>query len=134
MSGVSIIVADCVASLASQAVTRVRYAAGAYSTTAGSKGVFVPGTTTQTTIAGCIGPIDDRTRMLLPEGIRLHARYMLHTLADVRGDQPTATGTSITQADDIIYNSRTYAVYQDRRWVDHGQYRRFVLVERTAEP
>ena len=134
MAGIPIVVADAVMSLASQAVTRRRFAAGAYSTTAGSKGVFVPGTGTDSTISVCIGPIDDRTRMLLPEGIRLHARYLMHTLADVRGDQPTVSGTSITQADAIIYNSRTYQVFQDRRWVDHGQYRRFVLVEQTAEP
>ena len=39
MAGVPVIVTDCVTSLATVEVKRVRYAAGAYSTTAGSKGV-----------------------------------------------------------------------------------------------
>lgn len=134
MSGISIRVDDAVMSLAAQAVVRYRTAAGSYSTTSGSKGVFVPGASTSTTIVACVGPIDDRTRTLLPEGIRLRARYLMHTLADVRGDLPTASGTAIYQADRIGYNGRTYQVYQDRRWVDHGHYGRFVLVEETAEP
>jgi hypothetical protein len=134
MAGVPVIVTDCVTSLATVDVTRVRYAAGAYSTTAGSKGVFVAGTPTNTTIAAVIGPIDGRTRDLLPEGIRLRARYLCHTTADVRGDQPTASGTAITQADRIIFNGRTYQVYQDRDWVTLGVYNRSVLVEQTAEP
>jgi len=134
MAGVPVIVTDCVTSLATVDVTRVRYSAGAYSTTAGSKGVFVAGTPTNTTIAAVIGPIDGRTRDLLPEGIRLRARYLCHTTADVRGDQPTASGTAITQADRIIFNGRTYQVYQDRDWVTLGVYNRSVLVEQTAEP
>jgi len=125
---------DAVLSLASSAVVRYRAAAGAYSTTAGNKGVYVRGAETSTTIAGCMGPINDRTRQLLPEGIRLSARYMVHTLADVRGDQPTASGTAISTGDRIGYNGRTYQVWQDRNWVDHGNYKRFVLVEETAEP
>lgn len=91
MSGIAIRVDDAVLSLAAQAVVRYRTAAGSYSTTSGSKGVFVPGASTSTTIVACVGPIDDRTRTLLPEGIRLRARYLMHTLADVRGDQPTAS-------------------------------------------
>lgn len=134
MSGVPVIVTDAVVSLAAQSVTRRRFAAGAYSTATGSKGVFAPGTSTDTTIAASVGPINDRTRQMLPEGIRLRAQYLMHTTADVRGDQPTASGTAITPADQIVYNSRTYTVFQDRRWVDHGQYRRFILLENTAEP
>jgi hypothetical protein len=134
MAGVPVIVSDCVTSLAAVDVTRIRYAAGAYSTTAGSKGVFVPGAATNTTIAAVIGPIDGRTRDLLPEGIRLRARYLCHTIADVRGDAPTVSGTAITQADRIVFNGRTYQVYQDRDWVTLGAYNRSVLVEQTAEP
>lgn len=134
MAGVPVIVSDCVTSLAAVDVTRIRYAAGAYSTTAGSKGVFVAGTSTSSTISAVIGPIDGRTRDLLPEGIRLRARYLCHTTADVRGDQPTVSGTAITQADRIVFNGRTYQVYQDRDWVTLGAFQRSILVEQTAEP
>lgn len=134
MAGIPVIVSDCVTSLAAVDVTRIRYAVGAYSTTAGSKGVFVAGTPTSSTISAVIGPIDGRTRDLLPEGIRLRARYLCHTIADVRGDAPTISGTAITQADRIVFNGRTYQVYQDRDWVTLGQYNRSVLVEQTAEP
>lgn len=134
MSGIAITVSDGVLSLSAQAVTRIRRAAGAYSTTTGSKGVFAAGASTSTTISACIGPVDDRTRQLLPEGIRLRARFLMHTLADVRGDQPTASGTAITQADRITYNGQTYQVYQDRHWVGHGEYGRFLLLSQTAEP
>lgn len=134
MAGVPVIVSDCVTSLAAVDVTRIRYAAGAYSTTPGSKGVFVAGTSTSSTISAVIGPIDGRTRDLLPEGIRLRARYLCHTIADVRGDQPTVSGTAITQADRIVFNGRTYQVYQDRDWVTLGAFQRSILVEQTAEP
>lgn len=134
MAGIPVVVTDCVTSLAAVDVTRVRYAAGAYSTAPGSKGVFVAGAPTSSTISAVIGPIDGRTRDLLPEGIRLRARYLCHTLDDLRGDQPTATGTAITQGDRVIFNGRTYQVYQDRDWVTLGQYQRSVLVEQTAEP
>lgn len=134
MAGIPVVVTDCVVSLAAVDVTRIRYAAGAYSTTAGSKGVFVAGAPTSTTISAVIGPIDGRTRDLLPEGIRLRARYLCHTLDDLRGDQPTATGTAITQADRVTFNGRTYQVYQDRDWVTLGGYQRSVLVDQTAEP
>lgn len=126
----SVIVADAVAGLADQAVTRRRFAAGAYSTATGTKGTFVQGATTDTTIAAVIRPVSDRTRQNLPEGIRLSARYTMHTLADVRGDEPGTT----TQADRIVYNSRTYVVITDERNEGHGQYRRVFLAEATAEP
>ena len=87
MSGVPIVVSDGVISLAAQNVTRRRYTAGATSTTAGSKGIFTAGTSSDTTIAASIGPLTDRTRSLLPEGIRLSGRYLMHTMADVQGDQ-----------------------------------------------
>lgn len=135
MSGVPIIVSDVVASLAAQTVTRRRYTAGAISTATGTKGIFMPGTSSDTQIAASMGPIGDRTRSMLPEGIRLTARYMMHTLADVQGDQPTPSGSSsIVQGDQIIYQGRVYQVWQDRRWIDHGQYRRFVLYSSTVEP
>lgn len=133
MSGVPVIVSDAVISLAVQDVTRRRFPAGAISTVAGSKGVFTVGAYTDTTIAASIGPISGRTRAMLPEGIRLSSRYMMHTLADVQGDQPTTT-SSIQQADQIIYDGRVYQVWQDRRWVGHGTYRRFVLYSATVEP
>jgi|GEM_PF-6564114 len=133
MSGVPVIVSDAVISLAVQDVTRRRYAAGAISTTTGSKGVFTVGAYTDTTIAASIGPISGRTRAMLPEGIRLSSRYMMHTLADVQGDQPTTT-SSIQQADQIVFDGRIYQVWQDRRWVGHGTYRRFVLYSATVEP
>lgn len=134
MSGVPVIVSDVVISLAAQEVTRRRYAAGAISTTSGSKGVFTAGAYTDTTITAAMQPLGDRTRSLLPEGIRLSAQYLMHTLADVHGDQPTMSGTAITQGDQIIYQGRVFQVYQDKRWYDHGQYRRFVLYSSTVEP
>lgn len=133
MSGVPVVVADAVISLAVQDVVRRRYPAGAISTTAGSKGVFTVGSYTDTTISASLGPISGRTRSMLPEGIRLTSRYMMHTLADVQGDQPTTT-SSIQQGDQIIYDGRVYQVWQDRRWVGHGAYRRFVLYSATVEP
>lgn len=133
MSGVPIVVSDGVISLAAQNVTRRRYTAGAISTTAGSKGIFTAGTSSDTTIAASIGPLTDRTRSLLPEGIRLSGRYLMHTMADVQGDQPT-TGATITQSDQIIYQGRVFQVYEDKHWVDHGNYRRFVLYSSTVEP
>jgi len=134
VAGVPVVVTDCVISLATVDVTRIRYAAGAYSTTAGSKGVFQAGASTTATISAVIGPIDGRTRDLLPEGIRLRARYLCHTTADLRGDQPTASGTAILQADRVVFNGRTYQVYQDRDWVTLGAFQRSVLVDQTAEP
>lgn len=135
MSGIPIIVSDVVASLAAQTATRRRYAAGAISTAAGTKGIFTPGAYTDTSIAASMGPIDGRTRSMLPEGIRLTARYLMHTLADVQGDQPTPAGQStMQQGDQIIFDGRLYQVWQDRRWTSHGQYRRFVLYSSTVEP
>ena len=133
MSGVPVVVSDVVISLAAQTVVRRRYGAGAISTTSGSKGVFTPSAYTDTSIPASVGPITDRTRSLLPEGIRLTGRYAMHTVADVRGDQPT-TSSSIQQGDQIIYDGRTFQVYQDKHWVDHGAYRRFILYSATVEP
>lgn len=133
MSGVPVIVSDVVTSLAAQDVTRRRYPSGGISTTTGSKGVFTVGAYSDTTISAVIGPVTGRSRAMLPEGIRLTARYMMHTLADVQGDQPT-TSAAIQQSDQIIYDSRVYQVHQDKRWVGHGQYRRFVLYSSTVEP
>lgn len=133
MSGVPVIVSDVVTSLAAQECTRRRYGAGSISTTTGTKGIFTASTYTDTTISAVLGPVTGRTRSMLPEGIRLTARYLMHTLADVQGDQPT-TGPTIQQSDQIIYEGRVYQVWQDRRWVGHGQYRRFVLYSSTVEP
>jgi hypothetical protein len=135
MSGVPVIVSDVVTSLASQTVTRRRYTPGAISSTAGSKGIFTAGTSTDTVIAAAMQPLTGRMRAMLPEGIRLTARYLMHTLADVQGDQPSPSGsTTITQSDQIIYAGRVYQIWEDRQWVDHGQYRRFVLYSSTVEP
>jgi hypothetical protein len=125
-------VSDVVDALADQTVTRRRYAAGAYSTATGSKGVFVPGATTDTPIFVCIGPVTGRDKQDMSEGVRLRARYKLHTTADLRGDEPM-TGATATQADHVLYDGREYEVIQDRRWVGHGGYRRFILAETTAE-
>lgn len=126
-------VSNVVQSLAASPVTRRRFAAGSYPQAGATRGQFVAGASADTTIRAVMQPIDDRTRQLLPEGIRLRARYLLHTTADVRGDAP-ATGASITQADDVIYNGRTYTVWQDRDWATHGSYTRCVLLDRSAEP
>lgn len=126
-------VSDAVAALGTTSMTRRRFADGGYSTAAGSKGTFVPGASTDTTILGSVGPVSGRTRQMLPEGIRLSARYLLHTTADVRGDSPATSG-AITQADSIIFDGRTYQVYDDKAWTSHGQYRRLVLVDASAEP
>jgi len=131
--GVAVNVANVVQSLAATPVTRRRFAAGSYPQTGASRGQFVAGAATDTTIRAVMEPLDDRTRQLLPEGVRLRARYWLHSTADVRGDQPSTSGT-VTQADDIVFNGRTYTVWQDRDWVGHGSYTRCVLLERTAEP
>jgi hypothetical protein len=133
MSGVPVIVADAVISLGVQDVTRRRWAAGAISTTSGSKGVFTNSTYTDTPIAASMGPLSGRQRSMLPEGIRLTARYMMHTIEDVQGDQPTTT-SSMQQGDQIIYQGRVYQVFEDRRWTGHGLYRRFILFSQTVEP
>lgn len=69
---------------------------------------------------------------MLPEGIRINASYLMWTTADVQGDQPA--NAFLYRGDKIVYDSKTYQVYQDRRWAGHGAYKRFVLVEDTAEP
>lgn len=126
-------VSGTVRRLAAQTVTRTRFAAGSYPQTGATRGQFVAGATSTASIAASVGPIDDRTRQSLPEGVRLKARYLLHTLADVRGDQPATSG-SVLQADRITYNSRVYVVWQDRDWVGHGSYTRCVLLDMSAEP
>jgi hypothetical protein len=96
-------------------------------------GAWVPGATTTATITGQMQPLDDRTRQLLPEGVRLRARYVMHTTADVRGAIPTATGNPVA-GDLITWQGRTYQVYQDRDWNGQGSYTRCILADASAEP
>ena len=133
--GPQIDVSDVVIGFSTMAVTRTRYAAGSYPQTGANRGQYVPGAQTTATITASMQPIDHRTREMLPEGIRLRATYTMWTCDDVRADQPTTSG-SVTQSDWITFDSRVYQVYKDNTWptVADGKYRRFVLVEKTAEP
>lgn len=135
MTGVLVTVDDVVTGFAAQSVTRRRAAAGTYSQTGSTRGQYVAGATTDTTISAVMEPLDHRKRQMLPEGIRLTARFHMWTTADVIGDQP-ATTNSEQVGDVIVFDSRTYQVYADQSWsgTTHGQYKHFILVERTAEP
>jgi hypothetical protein len=122
-------VAQVVIDQSAQTVTRTRYGAA----TLASTGVWGRGTATTETITGQMQPLDDRTRQLLPEGVRLRARYVMHTTADVRGATPTASGTPVA-GDTITWQGRTYQVYQDRDWNGQGSYTRCILADASAEP
>lgn len=122
-------VAQVVIDQSAQTVTRTRYGAA----TKSAMGAWVPGATTTATITGQMQPLDDRTRQLLPEGVRLRARYVMHTTADVRGATPTATGNPVA-GDLITWQGRTYQVYQDRDWNGQGSYTRCILADASAEP
>jgi len=117
-----------VQSMAAQSVTRLRFAAA--TNTKGQWSVAAP---SSTTIAAQMQPLDDRTRSQLPEGVRLKAHYVMHTTADVRGDQPTVSGTPV-KGDQIVWSGRTYQVYQDRDWNGQGGYTRMILLDASAEP
>lgn len=121
-------VQSTVAALAAQQVTRLRYGAATF-----ASGIYTSPTPTSTTIAAQVQPLDDRTRAQLPEGIRLRARYVLHTLADVRGDQPTVSGNPV-RGDQIVWSGRTYQIHQDRDWNGQGGYTRLIMLDASAEP
>lgn len=121
-------VQSTVAALAAQSVTRLRFAAATI-----SNGILSYAAPQSTTILAQMQPLDDRTRSQLPEGIRLRARYVMHTLADVRGDQPTVTGNPV-RGDQIVWGTRTYQVHQDRDWDGQGGYTRMILLDASAEP
>lgn len=135
MADVLVTVDDIVEGFAAQSATRRRAAVGSYAQTGASRGQYTPGATTDTTINAVMQPLDHRTRQMLPEGIRLRGRYVMWTTADIIGDAPT-TGSTVQVGDVIVFDSRTYQPYADQSWggTDHGQYRKFVLLERTAEP
>lgn len=122
-------VQSTVAALAAQQVTRLRYGAATLAAT----GVYTLPTPSSATITAQMQPLDDRTRAQLPEGIRLRARYVMHTTADVRGDQPTASGGPI-RGDVIQWHGRSYQVHQDRDWNGQGGYTRMILLDQSAEP
>lgn len=124
-----ITVAQVVIAQSAQTVTRTRYGAA----TLPASGIWQRGTSTTATITAQMQPLDDRTRQLLPEGVRLRARYVMHTTADVRGATPTATGTPVG-GDTITWNGRIYQVYQDRDWNGQGSYTRCILADASAEP
>lgn len=121
-------VQSTVAALAAQSVTRLRYGAATI-----ANGILSYAAPSQAAILAQMQPLDDRTRSQLPEGIRLRARYVMHTLADVRGDQPTVSGGPV-RGDQIIWSGRTYQVHQDRDWNGQGGYTRMILLDASAEP
>ena len=135
MAGVVVQVDDVVIGFAAQSVIRRRAATGSYAQTGSARGQYTPGATTDTTISAVMEPLDHRKRQLLPEGIRLRGRYVMWTTADIIADAPT-TGATVQVGDVIVYDSRTYQTFADQSWAgnSHGQYRQFILVERTAEP
>lgn len=124
-----ITVPNVVNAQAAQNVTRLRYGAATLAVT----GVYTLPAPTSATIAAQMQPLDARTRSQLPEGIRLRARYVMHTTADVRGDQPTASGAPI-RGDVIQWQGRSYQVHQDRDWNGQGGYTRMILLDQSAEP
>ena len=113
-------ISDVVAELADTAVTRRRYAAG---TTA--NGIYTPGAATDTTVMACLQVPDPRTMQLLPEGFRSRARWLMHTVADVR----TGSDGQGVLPDKVIFDGVTYEPVDVRNYGYHGGFRRLVLVE-----
>jgi hypothetical protein len=124
-----ITVAQVVEAQAAQAVTRTRFAAA----TMGAHGIWNTPSSTTLAIAAQMQPLDDRTRKLLPEGVRLTATYVMHTTADVRGAVPTVSGGPVN-GDTITWQGRVYQVWQDRDWNGQGSYTRCILYDASAEP
>jgi hypothetical protein len=113
-------VSEVVSDLSESKCVRVRQT-GSY-----VHGAWVAAPDVQTTFWGCVRPIDGRTRDALPEGVRTLARWLLHTLVDIK----TTVAGAGTYGDRVIFDGRTYvAISIDDSFNTHGQYTRVALTE-----